>query len=63
MGRTAAEVCTETIHDWGVEVIFGLPGAGMHSVMEALHTRSCQKLCSGIALGRHACSFTVYGSA
>ena len=39
MAQTAADVLIETIHDWGVEVIFGLPGDGINSVMEALRTR------------------------
>jgi hypothetical protein len=26
MALTAADVLIETIHDWGVEVVFGLPG-------------------------------------
>jgi len=39
MAQTAADVLIETIHDWGVEVIFGLPGDGINSLMEALRTR------------------------
>ena len=42
MAQTAADVLIETIHDWGVEVIFGLPGDGINSVMEALRTRQEQ---------------------
>src|SRR3954468_17015592 len=36
---TAADVLVETLIDWGVEVIFGLPGDGINGIMEALRTR------------------------
>jgi pyruvate dehydrogenase (quinone)/pyruvate oxidase len=36
MARTAADVLIDTIHDWGVDVIFGLPGDGINGLMEAL---------------------------
>lgn len=36
---TAADVLVETLMDWGVEVIFGLPGDGINGIMEALRTR------------------------
>src|SRR5512138_3039630 len=36
---TAADVLIETLIDWGVEVIFGLPGDGINGIMEALRTR------------------------
>jgi pyruvate dehydrogenase (quinone)/pyruvate oxidase len=39
MARTAAEVLIDTIHDWGVDVIFGLPGDGINGIMEALRKR------------------------
>jgi pyruvate dehydrogenase (quinone) len=32
-------VLIDTIYDWGVEVIFGLPGDGINGIMEALRTR------------------------
>ncbi len=35
---TAADVLVETLLDWGVEVIFGLPGDGINGVMESLRT-------------------------
>jgi len=35
---TAADVLVETLLDWGVEVIFGLPGDGINSIMESLRT-------------------------
>jgi pyruvate dehydrogenase (quinone)/pyruvate oxidase len=33
---TAADVLVETLIDWGVEVIFGLPGDGINGIMESL---------------------------
>ncbi len=36
MTRTASDVLIETIHAWGVEVVFGLPGDGINGIMEAL---------------------------
>jgi len=36
----AADILIETIHDWGVEVVFGMPGDGINGIMEALRTRS-----------------------
>jgi pyruvate dehydrogenase (quinone)/pyruvate oxidase len=39
MAPTVADVLVETILDWGVEVVFGLPGDGINGIMEALRTR------------------------
>ncbi|MFP5213644.1 MAG: thiamine pyrophosphate-dependent enzyme [Acidobacteriota bacterium] len=39
MSTTAADILIETIMDWGVEVIFGLPGDGINGIMEALRKR------------------------
>src|ERR687894_2348714 len=39
MGNTAADILIETIQDWGVDVIFGLPGDGINGIMEALRRR------------------------
>ena len=39
MAETAADVLIDAIHDWGVEVVFGLPGDGINGIMEALRTR------------------------
>jgi pyruvate dehydrogenase (quinone) len=36
---TAADVLVESLTDWGVEVVFGLPGDGINGVMESLRTR------------------------
>ena len=39
MARTAAEILIDTIHDWGVDTVFGLPGDGINGIMEALRKR------------------------
>ena len=39
MGQTAADVLIDTIADWGVSVVFGLPGDGINGIMESLRTR------------------------
>jgi thiamine pyrophosphate-dependent acetolactate synthase large subunit-like protein len=39
MAATAADVLVETLQDWGVEVVFGMPGDGINGIMEALRTR------------------------
>lgn len=39
MAMTAGEILVDTIHDWGVEVIFGLPGDGINGIIEALRKR------------------------
>src|ERR671924_477497 len=39
MAETAADVLIDTIQDWGVEVVFGLPGDGINGIMEALRKR------------------------
>jgi pyruvate dehydrogenase (quinone) len=36
---TAADVLIETLIEWDVKVIFGLPGDGINGIMEALRTR------------------------
>src|SRR5207302_8551992 len=36
---TAADCLIETLHDWGVDVVFGLPGDGINGIMEALRKR------------------------
>src|SRR3989440_6917879 len=40
MAETAADVLIECIHDWGVDVVFGLPGDGINGIMEALRKRA-----------------------
>jgi len=39
MAMTGADILIETIMDWGVEVIFGLPGDGINGIIEALRNR------------------------
>src|SRR4051812_40410792 len=39
MATTAADVLVEVLMEWGVEVIFGLPGDGINGIMESLRTR------------------------
>ena len=40
MTQTAADVLIDTIHDWGVDVIFGIPGDGINGIMESLRKRA-----------------------
>jgi len=39
MAMTGADILIETIMDWGVEVIFGLPGDGINGIIETLRNR------------------------
>src|SRR5438132_13943538 len=39
MKRTAADILADRLIDWGVHVVFGLPGDGINGIMEALRTR------------------------
>jgi len=39
---TAADVLIETLIDWGVDVVFGLPGDGINGIMESLRTHKDQ---------------------
>ncbi len=39
MAQTTADILIDTIHHWGVDVVFGLPGDGINGVMEALRKR------------------------
>src|ERR671926_1026851 len=39
MARTAADVLADRLIDWGVTVVFGLPGDGINGIMEALRVR------------------------
>lgn len=36
---TAADILIDTLQDWGVDTIFGLPGDGINGIMEALRQR------------------------
>src|SRR3569623_1282487 len=39
MSSTASDVLVETLLDWGVDTIFGLPGDGINGIIEALRLR------------------------
>src|SRR5438477_8367055 len=39
MSKTAADILVQTLLDWEVEVVFGLPGDGINGIMEALRQR------------------------
>ena len=36
MAKTAVDVLVEVLLEWGVEVVFGLPGDGINGIMESL---------------------------
>src|SRR5437588_86625 len=36
---TAADILVETLQDWGVDTVFGLPGDGINGIMEALRRK------------------------
>jgi len=39
MTETAADILIESIIDWGIDTVFGLPGDGINGIMEALRVR------------------------
>lgn len=39
MARNASDILIETLQDWGVDTIFGLPGDGINGLVEALRIR------------------------
>ena len=39
---TAADILVETLIDWGVDTIFGIPGDGINGIIESLRTRQEQ---------------------
>ncbi len=39
MAKTGADLLIDVLIDWGVEVIFGLPGDGINGIMESLRSR------------------------
>jgi len=39
MAKTGGDILIDTIIDWGVDVIFGLPGDGINGIIESLRTR------------------------
>jgi pyruvate dehydrogenase (quinone) len=42
MANTASDVLIETLIDWGVDTVFGLPGDGINGIMESLRQRQDQ---------------------
>src|SRR5512142_1716324 len=42
MAYTASDVLLDTLIDWGVDTVFGLPGDGINGIMEALRKRQDQ---------------------
>jgi pyruvate dehydrogenase (quinone)/pyruvate oxidase len=42
MAHTAADQLVERLIEWGIDVVFGLPGDGINGVMESLRTHSDQ---------------------
>src|SRR5262245_1077705 len=40
MKTTASDILVEAVHDWGVDLVFGLPGDGINGIMEALRKRA-----------------------
>jgi pyruvate dehydrogenase (quinone) len=38
MAKTVADLLVERLLDWGVKVIFGLPGDGINGIFEELRT-------------------------
>jgi pyruvate dehydrogenase (quinone)/pyruvate oxidase len=39
MAHTGADILVETLMEWGVNIVFGLPGDGINGIMEALRKR------------------------
>ena len=39
MADTAADILVETLINWGVDTVFGIPGDGINGIMEALRVR------------------------
>src|SRR3989442_9430243 len=39
MTKTTSDVLVERLIDWGVKVVFGLPGDGINGILEALRKR------------------------
>jgi pyruvate dehydrogenase (quinone)/pyruvate oxidase len=40
---TTAEILIDTVMEWGVDTIFGIPGDGINGIMEAIRKRQEQK--------------------
>src|SRR2546423_8234475 len=61
---TAADVLIETIADWGVDTVFGLPGDGINGIMEALRIRQDRirfvHVCHEESAAFMACAYAKY---
>jgi pyruvate dehydrogenase (quinone) len=42
MKNTAADILVESLIEWAVDTVFGLPGDGINGIMEALRKRQDQ---------------------
>ena len=42
IAKTASDVLVETIMDWGVDTVFGMPGDGINGIIESLRTHRDQ---------------------
>src|SRR5204863_4643587 len=40
MKTTVSDILIDAIHDWGVDMVFGMPGDGINGIMEALRKRA-----------------------
>lgn len=40
---TTAEIVIDTVLEWGVQIIFGIPGDGINGLMEAIRERQAEK--------------------
>ena len=56
MATTASDVLIETLMEWGVKVVFGLPGDGINGIMEALRIRQ-DKIRLRSSPSRRKCGF------
>ncbi len=39
MGQTASDIMVDTLYQWGVRVVFGIPGDGINGIIEAFRKR------------------------
>jgi pyruvate dehydrogenase (quinone) len=61
MKTTAGDILIDTIYDWGVEVVFGLPGDGINGIVESLRKRADKirfiQVCDEEAAAFMACAY------
>src|SRR5437016_8441099 len=64
MKTTASDILIDAIHDWGVEVVFGLPGDGINGIVEALCKRADKirfvHVCHEESAAFMACAYAKY---